>query len=177
MRVTMWMLAAVVVLPTGAMAQSKTDGPSERVLGGLRACRGLPDAERLACFDRAATALDAAVASKEVTVLDKQEVRRTRRGLFGFTLPKIGIFGGGDGDEKAEDAFTEITTTVASARVVENSRVEFRLADESEAVWRTTDPMGFPPKPGTAVRIRKGALGNYFIDFAGSRGVRGMRVR
>ncbi len=176
MRVRAVILAAMLAVPTGAMAQEKEGDSSGRVLGGLRACRGLPDAERLACYDRAASALDAAVASKEVTVLDKQEVRRTRRGLFGFTLPRIGLFAG-DGDEKEADAFIEITSTVASARTVENSRIEFRLADETEAVWRTTDPLGFPPKTGTEVTIRKGALGNYFIRFKGTRPVRGMRVR
>ena len=30
-------------------------------------------------------------------------------------------------------------------------------------MWQTTDPLLFPPRAGTKVRIRKGALGNYFI--------------
>lgn len=170
-------LALALLGAIGPAAAQKPDDAPGRVLGGLRACKGLADAERLACYDRAAAALDQAVETKEVTLLDKQEVRRTRRGLFGFTLPRIGLFSG-DGDDPKEAAeFSEITTTVASARLVENSRVEFRLADESGAVWRTTDPLSFPPKAGASVRIRKGTLGNYFIRFNNERGVRGMRVR
>lgn len=177
MRYGVLALGVAMLMPGAAGAQAGAESESSaRVLSGLRACQGLADAERLACYDRAAAALNAAVAAKEVTVLDKQEVRRTRRGLFGFTLPKIGLFAG-DSDAPGKEDFTEITTTVGSVRAVANSRVEFTLADESGAVWRTTDPMSFPPKPGQSVRIQKGALGNYFIRFDNARNVRGMRVR
>ena len=170
-------MVLVAGLGTGAVAAPPQESdPAARVLGGLRACRTLADADRLACYDRAAAALDQAVQTKEVTLIDKQEVRRTRRGLFGFNLPRIGLFSS-DGDDQGEkEGFTEINSTIASARAVENNRVEFRLTDEGDAVWRTTDP-GYPPKAGSTVRIRKGTLGNYFVRFNNERGVRGMRIR
>ncbi len=160
----------------GARAQT---GSSERVLRSFTDCRAIaaPDA-RLACFDKAAGALEAAVKAKDVTIVDRQDVRKARRSLFGFTLPKIDLFGGSGPtrpDEK-EDAFTELNTTVASARPAANGRVEIRLADESNAVWQTTDPMNFPPKPGDKIRIRQGTLGNYFLA-VGGRSYRGMRLR
>lgn len=171
-------VAAMLVMGVGAglpAAAQETADSAERVLGGLRACKGLAEAERLACYDRAAAALDRAVEAKEVTLIDKQEVRRTRRGLFGFTLPRIGIFS--DEENEEEEGFAELNTTVASVRTVENGRVEFRLGDGSEAVWRTTDAVAFPPKPGTAVRIRKAALGSYLVKFGKDRIVRGTRIR
>ncbi|WP_159864728.1 hypothetical protein [Novosphingobium sp. 9U] len=154
------------------------------MLDSFAKCRTIAAAEaRADCFDATARELEAAVKSKEVTILDRQDIRSARKSLFGFTLPRIGLFGGGDRDEgrgggrdaEAEE-IKELNTTIASARVVANGRVELRLA-EGGAVWVTTDPMPFPPKPGDKVRIRSGSLGNYFIAVAGQRSVRGMRLR
>jgi hypothetical protein len=153
----------------------------DRVLDSFARCRAIAAAPaRADCFDAAARSLETAVKTKEITIVNRQEVRTARRSLFGFTLPRIGLFDGGDRDDSGRAAqpeeIKEIETTVASARVVANGRVELRLAD-SGAVWTTTDPMPFPPKAGDKVRIRRGTLGNYFIAVAGQRSVRGMRVR
>lgn len=169
--------ASVVALSAaGAAVAQSTDRAGDRVLQSFAQCRAITDAEqRLACFDKAAGALEQAVKTKEVRILDEEDVRRTRRSLFGFTLPRVGLFGEGDKDEEKEE-FTEINTTVTSARQLENGRVELRLTGEDEAVWQTTEAMAWPPKPGTKIRIRKGAIGSYFIN-VGGRSVRGMRVR
>lgn len=154
---------------------------SERVLDSFAQCRAIAAAPaRADCFDAAARGLETAVKTKEITIVNRQEVRTARRSLFGFTLPRIGLFDGGDRDDDDRAArpeeIKEIETTVASARVIANGRVELRLAD-SGAVWVTTDPVAFPPKVGKKVRIRRGTLGNYFIAVEGERSVRGMRVR
>ena len=149
------------------------------MLGSLATCRAIasPDA-RLACFDDAATRIDAAVKAKDVTIVDRQDVQRARRSLFGFSLPRIPLFGvgGRNDDRRADPEFTELNSTVAGVRSLANGRIELRLAEE-DAVWQTTDPLAFPPKNGTAVRIRRGALGNYFIALKGERSIRGIRVR
>jgi hypothetical protein len=172
-------IATTLVVLLGA-AQAHAEPASDRVLQSFERCRAITAAQdRADCFDAAARGLETAIKSKDVTIVDRQEVRTARRSLFGFTLPRIGLFDGGDRDGKdegARDEIKEIESTIASARVVANGRVELRLAD-GDAVWATTDPMPFPPKPGDKVRIRKGALGNYFIAIAGQRSVRGMRVR
>jgi hypothetical protein len=172
-------IATTLVVLLGA-AQAHAEPASDRVLQSFERCRAIAAAQdRADCFDAAARGLETAIKSKDVTIVDRQEVRTARRSLFGFTLPRIGLFDGGDRDGKdegARDEIKEIESTIASARVVANGRVELRLAD-GDAVWATTDPMPFPPKPGDKVRIRKGALGNYFIAIAGQRSVRGMRVR
>lgn len=177
MRMAVIVAGAALIAGTQAAAQDASD----RVLRSFADCRAVADpGQRLACFDRAAAALASAVEKKDVRIVDRADVRKARRSLFGFALPNIDLFGGGKDDEaqaKDEDAFTEINTTVASASATgANGRVQIRLADDSGAVWQTTDPMNWPPKPGAKIRIRKGALGNYFIAVEG-RSYRGQRVR
>lgn len=176
-RAGIWVAAAAGLATAGTAGSAVAqDSAGTRVLETFAQCRAITAADqRLACFDKAAGALEQAVKAKEVRILDKEDVRRTRRSLFGFTLPRVGIFGERDGDgEKTE--FNEINTTVASARQVANGRVELRLTDEPDAVWQTTESMTFPPKTGEKIRIRKGAIGSYFIT-VGGRSYRGMRVR
>lgn len=176
-------IAASLVLCTLACAAHAQPGPGSAVLEPFARCRALPAAEaRAQCFDDAARALEAAVAAKDITIVTRQDVRNTRRSLFGFTLPRVGLFSSGDdrdetgGSGAGQEDFKEIETTITSVRSVANGRVELRIA-EGEALWVTTDPMPFPPKPGRKVRIRKGAMGNYFIAVEGERSVRGMRLR
>jgi hypothetical protein len=159
---------------TGA-ATAAGQNSSERVLHDFGACRTTTDAAaRLSCFEKTFDAFEQAVKSKEVTIVDKAEIRQAKRSLFGLTLPHVDMFSGGRSDPA--DDFTEINTTVASAREVERGHIEIQLADESNAVWRTADPMAFPPRAGDKIRIRQGALGNYFL-FMGGRTYRGARLR
>ena len=180
MKVLLWLLGGLVLscAPNAAQAQAGGEEVSaaDRIVRSFAECRAISPADlRLQCFDRAAAALEASIKTKEVRVVDRADIRKTRRSLFGFVLPNIKLFGGGD-DDPGEKESTEINTTVASARPVANSRVEIRLADGSNAVWQTTDPMTFPPHPGAAIRIRKGTMGTYFIAVEG-RTYRAMRLR
>lgn len=169
-------VGATAVAMAGAAVNAGADGAGDRVLQSFAQCRAITEPEaRLACFDKAAGALEQAVRAKEVRILDKDDVRRTKRSLFGFTLPRVGLFGDGNEDSEKEE-FTEINTTVASARQLDNGRVELRLVGEDDAVWQTTETLAWPPKPGAKIRIRKGAIGSYFIN-VGGKSVRGMRVR
>jgi hypothetical protein len=175
---TMRGIAAAMALTTAVAAAAASGDAGDRVLKPFAACRAIavPDA-RLACFDKAAASLEAAVAARDVRIVDRQEISRAKRSLFGFTLPKIALFGGGDKEPRQEEPeSTEIDTTIVSSRRVENDRVELILA-EGDAKWRTTDPMLFTPRNGAKIHIRKGTLGNYFLSVAGERTVRGIRVR
>ncbi len=164
----------MLVLAAGGAAGQSSGG--DAVLQSFVKCRAVAAPEaRLACFEGATTTLETAMAAKEVTVLDKQDVRKAKRSLFGFTLPRIGLFGGGRDEDRGE-GFETLETTIAGSRALPNGRYELSLT-EGDAVWATTDPMGFPPRSGAKVRIRKGALGNYFIAIAGERTIRGIRVR
>jgi len=168
--------AGFLLTVTTAANAAEPETAGSRVLQSFAKCRTISDpGARLDCFDKAATALEQSVKSQEVRIVDRGEVRKARRSLFGFTLPSLKLLGG-DKDDRDEEEFREINTTVASARPVENNRVEIRLADDTGAVWQTTEPLAFPPRPGAKIRIRKGTLGNYFLNIDG-RSVRGMRLR
>lgn len=74
-------------LPSAATAGSPRGGRSP-VLVALTQCRTLPDtAARLACFDRSVAALEQAEANRTIVIIDQQQVRETRRAVFGIALP------------------------------------------------------------------------------------------
>lgn len=151
--------------------------------GGLRPlldCRRVADAtERLACFDKESAILDDASARNELTVLDKEAVRKTRRSLFGFGLPRLPFLSdskdGPGKDAENEEGDGKLTATIASARSLGYGKWAFDLDDGAH--WVTTEAVvQTDPAKGASVVIRRGALGAYFASFAGSRQVRVKRV-
>jgi len=161
----------LIALALAAPAVAAEEPPA--AIKALGACRAIADnAQRLACYDREAGALVQSVESKETVVLDKQEVRKTKRSLFGFALPKLPFFDN-DKDEK-EDEFTQIEEPIKTVRSIGYGRFRFTLGDG--ATWETTEGLNAFPKPGQKVLIKKGLMGSYFIRFEGNRSVKGMRV-
>jgi hypothetical protein len=154
---------AAVAPPAGAR-------PSE--ISAIASCRTISDAaQRLACYDGAAQRLEQAISSKELTVLSRSDVRRTRRSLFGFGFPNIPFLSGG-----GEEADKQITAKIARLRSLGYGKWQFTLDDG--AVWETTEssPTDDVPSTGQNVTIKRGALSNYFILFQNMRAVRGRRV-
>src|SRR4051812_15385852 len=91
-----------------APGREKAPAPSA-ALDALATCRAITDsAARLACYDQASARFTEAVSKGDVIVMDKQEVRETRRSLFGFTLPHIALF---RGEDKADIDQSQIETT------------------------------------------------------------------
>jgi hypothetical protein len=91
-------VAAMVVL-TAMPATAAKPRKAERapLLIAVTQCRTITaPAERLACFDESVAALDTAEESQTVVVIDQQQVRETRRSLFGISLPDTGLFGNGN---------------------------------------------------------------------------------
>lgn len=131
------------------------------------------DEARLRCFDAAAAALIAATDAGTIVVVDREDIRRTRRSLFGFSLPKLPFFFG-DSSQNDEPDVTD--ATVASVRSLGMDQWSFVLTDG--AVWRTTEASrNAIPRAGSSVRLKKAALGSYLASFGNTRSVRVMRVR
>ena len=87
--------------PAGA-ADAKDARPA--MFQKLVDCRAQQDAAlRLACYDAQVAALDDAETKKELVVVDKAQMKQARKSLFGFSLPKISLFGGGENDQDQED--------------------------------------------------------------------------
>lgn len=166
---------ASLLFATGSAVAAAAQTKQPTVLDAVVACRmKTGEAERLACYDAAAAQIETAVRTGSVTVVDRAEVRRVRRSLFGFSIPDIPFFGR---DRDGEEEVKEYTATVRSASADRYNKWTVTLEDG--AVWRTTEPLrGFrEPRKGAAVTLRKGALGGYWISVGGDLAVRAIRLR
>lgn len=163
------MLAAAVEASAAPRPRDVASG----VLAELTACRALTDnTARLACFDAATGKLAEATAKGDVKIVDREDIRTTRRSLFGFALPAVAFF---KGDDTAADTPSEIDTTIRAVGGSEYGK--FALTMDDGAVWRTTEPLPRDPRPGMTVHLKRGALGNYFMRVAAMRSVTAQRVR
>lgn len=162
-------LLAAAAVP--ATAQEKA--PANAV-DGIVACRDIADAAaRLACFDQRVAALEEAKRRKDVVVMDRESVRTAKRGLFGFSLPKIKLFG--DGDADASTDVKQIDSVVTGTSNMAGGLV--RLALKDGTVWQTTEArLGFTPKSGDEVTITAGTLGSYIAKIKGGRSSKVKRV-
>ena len=170
--------AAVVLcaVATAASAQDRS-GSDNAALAELRQCRTIADATaRLACLDAASAKIVASVDSGELRFVDKEAVRETRRRLFGFALPDIGLFGGGK-DDSEEERITTLETTIT--RVEQGKGGEWVFATPEGAVWQIRNaPFRFrAPKVGDKVVLKEASLGSYFIRVNDQIGVKGLRIR
>ena len=160
--------AGAATLGSAALAQQPSG--DAKVVQEIDSCRRIADsAQRLACFDRTAAALINATRTREVVVLDEQEVRRTERSLFGFSLPKINLFGGGR-DGKAADArpkVDRIESRITSMAQSSYGRWVFALADGSR--WETIEmSTTLRPRVGDPIVIRRAALGSFRASIKGA---------
>ena len=99
-----------VIFAGSAEARSIPNTGTPQSVQQLIACRSITDsAQRLACYDRQAAAVEKGIATKELVVIDKARATQAKRSLFGFSIPNFGgLFGG------AEDEVKEISSTVVA---------------------------------------------------------------
>lgn len=165
-------VVALGLMLAGSPLAAQEAGNEADYLKDLRDCRAIATAEdRLACFDREVGEILAATDSGEVQVVDREAIRETRRGLFGFSLPKLGVFGSND-DEELDLMETEIT----GVRRLRGDAYIIKVAAGS--TWQINDaPMRLrPPRVGDPVVLKKASLGSYFIRIDGQLGVKGRRI-
>lgn len=153
--------------------------PRPEILTNLLQCRTVTDnAARLACFDQQVGAMDAAAQRDEVVVLDKSELNKTRKTLFGFSFPKLPFLGGGDdeaGDKPQAEGVTHIDATIASVRSLGYGKWQIGLEDGAQ--WMTTEAMtARDPKPGQKIELKRAAMGSFMGKVEGGRAVRMKRV-
>lgn len=171
-------ITALMLISAAPLAAQDDPGESAYV-AALRTCQGKTDAtERLACYDTAVASIVAASSEGEVRVVDREDLRQTRRKLFGFALPDLGIFGGkaDKQDPAQEEEFTALETTITGVRATAGTYV---LITEEGAEWQLDEVPSrlMRPKAGQPLEIRSGALSSYFLRINGQRGVKGRRVR
>lgn len=164
-------LAVLAVLPAVAADAPKSRAPA---LQAVVDCRKLTDGgERLACYDKAAAALETAEAKGDVVVVDREQVREAQRSAFGFNFRMPSFMTGGSGGAKGE-ALDTLESEVAEARQV-NGKWGIVLPDG--AIWYQTDNevLARAPKKGSKVAIKKGAMGGYFLSVDGQKSFRAKR--
>ena len=163
-------LAALVAQP--ALAKDKKQSAPPAVYQAVVDCRGIADAaQRLACFDRTVGEMAKAGEDKNLVVLDREAMRETRKGLFGFNLPKLKLFGGGNDDDQE---VTEIESTISGIRTADDGMPVFTIADGAK--WKQTEGRNVYPKVGDPIRIRKATLGSYMANVNKRAAVRVMRL-
>lgn len=171
-------LAAILILatPLPAMAQNSSTEDS-RFSDSLRECQNIDSpSERLNCFDQAANSILTALENGDVRLVDREQLRETRRKLFGLSLPDLGIFKGSAKEAAGED-FDELETTIT--RVSGNHSAGYLIRTAEGAVWQITNPPSrlLTPKIGERLHIRGGALSSYFVRIGEQRGVKAKRIQ
>lgn len=170
-------LALICAVQTAPIQAAPKAPP--RALSKLLDCKAITDsAARLSCYDEQVAAIESATQRDEVVVMDKEDVRQTRRSLFGFSMPKLPFFGGGDDDKedgKDENQVTQIDETIKNLRAMPYGIWVFTLEGGSQ--WQTADPMPYgTPRAGLKINIKRAALSSYKASVNGWPAVKIKRV-
>lgn len=172
---------AAAALGIAAPAAAEDARPAEPELyQKMVACKDIAEpAERLACYDRQVTAFAAATSSREIVIADREEVRKTRRGLFGFAAPIGRLLGLGSDEGKdgaGREEIDKLETKVA--RVGRTADGGWRLTFDEAGTWDQIDTRGWvmSPKIGQVAVISRGALGSYLVSVDGQRAIKMRRV-
>jgi hypothetical protein len=92
-------------------------------------------------------------------------VRKTKRSLFGFSLPKIPFFG------ESDEEFKQIEGEIDGIQALSTGRYQFTVQDAG--TWQTTEGSWLILKNGQQFKIKRGAVGSYMLVVNG----RAMRVK
>lgn len=166
------LIASAASLAGAAISAEGQEGTVDH-LAALRACQAQADAaQRLVCYDTAVAQMVAATSQGQLKLVDATEIRRTRRGLFGFSIPDLGIFGG---SSDAPD-MDMLETSITSVRYTGGDAFLFKTKEG--ATWQVTNAPARLREvhSGDPVVFKKAAMGSYFIRIAGQIGVKGKRV-
>lgn len=165
-----------VVFAAVAASSANAKGPpasgTPQSMQQLLNCRSIQDsAQRLACYDREAAAVNQAISTRNLVLIDKQHATQTKRALFGFSIPDFGGLFGGD-----DDQVKEISSTVVSASRNGYLGWTIKLADGS--TWIQTDDaeLGLDPRKGDKVVVHRGTLGAFFLRVGSQPGFKVKRI-
>ncbi|QNE32283.1 hypothetical protein F1C10_10210 [Sphingomonas sp. NBWT7] len=147
---------------TIALAPSANGQTVPAPLAELARCRAISDAgARLACFDKAADAIDAAQTAG--TLLPRTEPERPRRLGLGDPVQTGPLPTRAERADQERDTVREINDTVASYRPASGRGMWYiRLANGQ--LWRTLGGLQVEPRVGGTVRIRTTATGGFRLS-------------
>lgn len=162
----------LVASPTWAKDDKLTEARPP-IFEELVNCRTIADpTERLSCYDAKVAAMDEAEKKDELVLADKESMKEARRGLFGFSIPKLKIFGN---DGKEEEKF-ELVAKIDSAYQASLGKWTILLDDGARWVQIDSQVMRKNPERGMEIKIREASMGSYFANINGQRAIRMRRV-
>ncbi len=173
-----FLTGAAGVLAVSVTSPLSAQGPAaaqDTYLDSLKSCQAvIDDAQRLVCYDKAVGNVVTASDQGDLKIVDREQTKETKRRFFGFSLPKLGIFGDDEEDEEIES----LESVVASASVSGRKTLFFTIEDGG-ALWQIKDAPAhiLRTQPGAKVVFKKASMGTYFIRINGRTGVRGTRVK
>lgn len=160
-----------VIAATQLDAASPAITPPAGGVTKLLACQAVAESvARLACFDREVGAMSGALTRRDLVVVDRDEIRRTRRSMFGLGLPSIAFLGGDKEEIGHIDSVLEATSHNRDGGYV------FRLQGDSR--WTQVDDRSFAlePRQGEKVVVKRAAMGSYMLTVGHQPGVRVQRL-
>lgn len=163
------LMATLLIIPGTASAEDERKRPE--VFTQVLDCRAIADdQQRVQCYDAAVAALATAEKSDDLLIASREDIQKEKRGLFGLTLPRIGLFSSRNGDEEKEEPITEITSVLKSAS---EGRQGYVFVLEDGSTWYQTDGTYINrPKPGESITVKRAALGSYMARVDGGLAVR-----
>ncbi len=158
---------------TPALADTPSAAPNA-LMQHVYDCRTITEsAARLACFDQQVAALQSAEQSHDIRVVDREQVREARRGLFGFSLGNLNIFGNGHDDaENDVEIIQQIDAHIRSVGRNESGRWVFTLDNGQRWIQNDSSSPGRSPHDGQAISIHRASLGSYMASVEGRPGIR-----
>lgn len=167
----------LVTSAAGARDRKEEEAFPSPAFKDLIACRAIEDpAARLACYDAKVATVQQATDSGDLVIADKEQMREARRGLFGFKLPTLRLFGHHGNADATDDEVSEIEGVVASASNAGYGQWRFKLEDG--ATWQQidTEVLAIDPHKGSKIRIKRAAMGSYKANIDGQPAIRVRRV-
>jgi len=129
------------------------------------------DATRLRCYDTAVAELARTISTGDVVAVSQADVANVRRQAFGFRMPSLSLFDRGRDEKEVE----RITATVD--RAYRRGDGSWVLELDGGGVWAQIDQETIrPPRKGSKVEIRRGAIGSFLINVDGQRAFRAKRL-
>lgn len=134
----------------------------EASLEAVLACRAIEDpTERVGCYDAAVGRLEQAQAEGEVKVITRAEVEKVQRESFGFRIPSLPSFGGGNNGGEELERVTEPVKSVSS------SGGKLRVTLENGSVWQQIDDKNVRARDVQSAEIYQAAMGSYKMKLDG----------
>lgn len=135
----------------------------EASLEAVLACRVIEDpAERVGCYDAAVGRLEAARAEGEVKVITRAEVEKVQRESFGFRIPSLPAFGGGE-----TSGATGLERVTEAVKSVSGAGGKLRVTLENGSVWQQIDDKKVRARDVETAEIFQAAMGSYKMKLDG----------